>query len=118
MLIISARSTFDKNAEYHGGWSPTWSAYETDGLPTTDPISDMIKVTRSQIGVHSFECGTDSCGGVDEPPMTLVTTIQHLLVSPNLFILQVMHFCHCRKHIVLQFVGSVLTLDFGGLAMC
>jgi hypothetical protein len=81
MLIISARSTFNENAEYHGGWSPTWSAYATDGLLTTDAISDRIKVTRSQIGVHSFECGTDSCGGVDEPPMTLVTTIQHLWVA-------------------------------------
>jgi hypothetical protein len=80
MLIISARSTFDENAEYHGGWSPTWSAYGTDGLLTSDAISDRIKVTRSQIGIHSFECGTDSCGGTDEPPMTLVTTIQHLLV--------------------------------------
>jgi hypothetical protein len=78
MLIISAQSTFSQNAEYHGGWSPTWSAYDTDGSVTMDANSDQITVTRSQIGVHSFDCGTTSCGGVDEPPMTLVTTIQHL----------------------------------------
>ena len=72
---MSTRATFDGNAEYHGGWTPTskWSAYDVGGSLITDGISERIRVTRSRIGVHSFQCGTDDCGGINEPPMTKVS---------------------------------------------